>query len=213
MQYPLNIELKNVRCVVLGGGHVALRKVRTLLSAEAEVMVIAPEAEQAIFDLAAQGKISFSRSSYTRGDLVGAKLVILATNDSEVNNAAGEEARELGILVNAPKEPEKSDFSVPASVRRGSLLLTVSTGNNSPGLARFIREKLEEDFPEVLSEWLEILHTLREEMKDRLPTSRDREAFWRYALNERLLDMVKQGNIKQAEAEIRNAAYGFEPQS
>ena len=213
MQYPMNIELKNVRCVVLGGGHVALRKVKTLLSAEAEVMVIAPEAEPGILELAAQGKISYSRASYTRGDLMGAKLVILATNDSAVNNAAGDEAREFGILVNAPKEPERSDFSVPASVRRGSLLLTVSTGNNSPGLSRYIREKLEEDFPEVLSEWLEVLHALREEMKDKLPTSRDREAFWRYALNDRLLDMVKQGNIKQAEAEIRNAADGFKPKS
>ena len=213
MQYPMNIELKNVRCVVLGGGHVALRKVKTLLLAEAEVVVIAPTADEEILRLAAEGKISYSRASYEHGDLMGARLVILATNDSEVNKAAADEARELGILVNAPREPERSDFSVPASLRRGSLLLTVSTGNNSPGLARFIREKLEEDFPECFSEWLEVLHKLRNEMKEKLPTSRDREAFWRYALNGRLLDLVKEGHIDKAEAEIRHAALGFGAES
>ena len=213
MQYPMNMELKNVRCVVLGGGHVALRKIKTLLTAEAEVVVISPDAEPEILQLAADGKISYSRATYTHGDLIGAKLVILATNDSDANLAACDEARSLGILVNAPKEPEHSDFSVPASLRRGSLLVTVSTGTNAPGLARFIREKLEEDFPEVLGEWLEIVHRLREELKEKLATSRDREAFWRYALNDRLLDMVKQGNLQKAEADIRNAALGFRAES
>ena len=209
MQYPMNIELKNVRCVVLGGGHVALRKIKTLLAAEAEIMVIAPEAEEEILALAAEGKISYSRAEYEHGDLHGAKLVILATNDSDVNKTASEEAKALGILVNAPKEPERSDFSVPATLRRGNLLVTVSTGNYAPGLARYIREKLEEDFPEVLGEWLNVVHKLREEMKEKLATSRDREAFWRYALNDRLLDLVKQGKMQEAEADIRNAALGF----
>ena len=209
MQYPMNMEIKNERCVVLGGGHVALRKIKTLLAAEAEIVVIAPEVEEDVAALADEGKISYNRAAYERGDLLGAKLVICATNDEDVNRAAIDEARSLGILVNAPKEPHLSDFSVPASIRRGSLLVTVSTGDMSPALSRLIREKLEDDFPESFSEWLEILHVIREEVKEKLPTSRERENFWRQAMDENILSLVREGKIKQAEDEVRNAVDGY----
>ena len=208
MQYPINVELKNERCVVLGGGHVALRKIKALLAAEAAVMVIAPDAEDEILDLVTDGKISYSRSAYAYGDLQGAKLVICATDNSDVNREAICEARELGILVNAPKEPNLSDFSVPASFRRGSLLVTISTGDISPAFSRLIREKLEEDFPECFSSWLEVLHHLRKEMKQKLATPEERENFWRVALNDKVLELVKNGDLQQAEVEVRYAAFG-----
>lgn len=205
MQYPLNMEIKDERCIVLGGGSVALRKTKTLVEAQAQVFVIAPQATEGIQELAAAGKISWSKATYERGDLIGAKLVICATDDEAANREAIEEARSLGILVNAPSEPQLSDFSVPASFRRGSLLVTVSTGDISPAFSRLIREKLEEDFPESFSGWLEILHGIRDEMKEKLATTKEREEFWRIAMNDDLLQLVKDGNLKKAEDEVRDA--------
>jgi len=208
MQYPMNVELSGRRCVVLGGGPVACRKVAALRQAEGDVVLIAPEVVPELSQLAALEKIEWRRAFYEQGCLKGAFLVVCATNDETVNRQAAEEARREGVLVNAPAQPALSDFSVPASLRRGKLLLTVSTGNLSPALSRKLREHLEEEFPPVFGQWLERLHILREEVKEKLGSSRARESFWRNALNERILGLVRAGRIGQAEVELRHAIDG-----
>ena len=208
MQYPMNMELGGRRCVVLGGGPVARRKVGTLRQAGASVLVIAPSVSPELEALAESGEIQWRRAPYEQGCLRDAFLVICATDDEAVNRQAAAEARQRGVLVNAPAQPELSDFSVPASLRRGNLLLTVSTGNLSPALSRALREHLDREFPPMFGEWLERLHLLREEVKARLGSSREREAFWRDALNEHILELVGTGQIEQAEVEVRNAIDG-----
>ena len=213
MQYPMNMVMDGRLCVVLGGGSVALRKVGTLQKAGARVLVIAPEVLPQLAEMAQAGKIRWQRSSYVQGCLAGAFLVVCATDDMDANRQAAEEARRAGILVNSPAQPELSDFSVPASVRRGKLLLTVSTGNLSPAFSRVLREYLEEVFPPVFGEWLERLPCLREEAKERFGSSREREEFWRSALNERILELVRAGMLDQAEVELRHAIDGGRTES
>ncbi len=213
MQYPMNMELAGRRCVVLGGGSVACRKVAALRQAEGAVVLIAPEAVPGLSRLAELGEIEWRRTVYEEGCLKGAFLVICATDDETANRRAAEEARREGVLVNAPAQPELSDFSVPASLRRGKLLLTVSTGNLSPALSRKLREHLEEEFPPAFGQWLEQLHLLREEVKEKLGSSRARESFWRSALNERILGLVRAGRIDQAEVELRHAIDGGRTES
>ena len=208
MLYPMNMKLSGRRCVVLGGGAVAFRKVGTLRQAEARVAVIAPEVVPALAEMAERGEIEWQRASYEQGCLRGAFLVICATDDAAVNRQAAEEARREGALVNAPAQPELSDFSVPASLRRGNLLLAISTGDLSPAFSRVLREYLEEEFPPVFGEWLERLHVLREEAKARIGTSREREAFWRRAMDRHVLDFVRDGQLDRAEAELRYAIDG-----
>ncbi len=211
--YPINLDLRTRCCAVVGGGSVALRKVRTLLQAEAAVTVIAPVLTAELAAFAAQGKISWRQKKYAEGDLHGFFLVISATNSAATNTRSAMEARREGALVNVVEPSRLSDFTVPAQIRRGDLLLTVSTGGKSPALARQLRRELEHDFGDTYGAWLEKLALWRTEMKARLETSQQRENFWRQAMDTEVLNLVKQGKLDEAEAKIKDAIGNFGAES
>jgi len=211
--YPINLDLKNRLCAVLGGGNVALRKVKTLLAAEARITVIAPVLTGDLAHLAEIGRVNWLGKKYEAGDLRGFFLVICATNNSQTNIKAAIEAKRESALVNVVEPSHLSDFTVPAQVRRGDLLLTVSTGGKSPALARQLRRELEKDFGDTYGAWLEQLALLRKEMRSRLESSHDREMFWRQALDAEVLELVKRGELKKAEAKIRDAIGSFGSES
>ncbi len=213
MLYPMNLNLAGRPCTVLGGGSVALRKVRALLAAEAEVTVISPVLHEELQELAESGRIHWQKGCYEAGKLPQSFLFICATDRPEINRQAVREARERNMLVNAPAQPELSDFTVPASFRRGNLMVTISTDGMSPACARQIRKHLEQEFPESFALWLERLHELRTEWRELLPESRDRENFWRKALDEEILALVRNGKLEQAEVRIKNAFDGNWSQS
>ena len=207
--YPINLDIKGRFCAVVGGGPIALRKVRSLLQAGARVLLIAPVLTVDLAKLAATGQIVWQAKIYESGDLKGFFIVICATNDPAVNAQAAAESKREGALVNVVEPSALSDFSVPAQVQRGDLLLTVSTGGKSPALARQLRRELEHEFGDTYGAWLERLAALRREMKFRLENSRQREEFWRQALDVQVLELVKRGELKRAEAKIRNAIDSF----
>ena len=207
MKYAMNLEMKGRRCVVLGGGPVALRKVRRLVRAEAAVTVIAPMAVMELAELALAGRVQWQQRGYEESDLDGAFLVVCATNDADVNVRAAEAAKKRGALVNAPAQPALSDFTVPASLSRGKLLFTISTAGGSPALSRAIRQQLEALYPKSFGNWLEMVAALREEQKERLATARDRERFWRMALDDGILQLVRAGRLDEAKEKVRNAAH------
>lgn len=207
MFYPMNLDLTGRRCVVVGGGQVAERKVMGLLAAGGRITLIAPRLTQRLLELARAGMVDWYELSYMQGMLQGMEplLVFCATDSIEVNELAAQEARDAGALVNVVTEPGTTDFTVPSSFRRGELLVTVSTAGASPGFARAMRRELEQEFPESFGPWLEKLKEIRGEMKERLGSSRARRDFWRQALSSGVLDLVRSGKLEQAEAEIRNA--------
>ena len=207
MKYAMNLEMKGRRCVVLGGGPVALRKVRRLVRAEAAVTVVAPVAVMELAELALTERIAWQKRGYEESDLDGAFLVICATNDADVNAQAAQAAKKRGMLVNAPAQPSLSDFTVPASLSRGKLLFTISTDGGSPALSRAIRQQLEALYPKSFGDWLEIVAALREEQKERLGTAREREQFWRTALDDGILQLVRAGRLDEAKEKVRHAAH------
>ena len=213
MKYAMNLEMKGRPCLVLGGGPVALRKARTLLHAEAAVTVAAPRLTEELADLAAAGRLRWRAHCYEETMLAGMFLVVCATDDRAANEAAARSAKARGVLVNAPAQPELSDFTVPASLARGRLLLTVSTDGLSPALSRAIRAQLATLYPEALGDWLERLAAVRRELKAETGTARAREAFWRRAMSVEILDMVRQGRSEEAEERIRHAAHLFRTES
>ena len=129
------------------------------------------------------------------------------TDDAAVNARAATAAKARGVLVNAPAQPELSDFTVPASFSRGRLMFTVSTDGGSPGLSRAIRRQLEELYPAAFGDWLETVAALREGVKEQLATARDREAFWRRALNPEILELVRTGHLLEAKGQVIHAAH------
>ena len=142
--YTINlIGLQSQQSVVVGGGCVAARKVEGLLTADAQVRVISPVIYPDLQKLVDSGAISHTRRTYQDGDLVGAFLVIAATDDPTVNHAVWVEGTKRGCLVNVVDDPEHSTFILPAILYRGEMSVAISTGGGSPALARRLRERLE----------------------------------------------------------------------
>ena len=141
--YPVYLNLRGRRCVVIGGGSVAEGKIAGLLHSGARVCVISPDATPGIRQLAGDGAVRWEERRYLDGDLEGAFIAIAATNVREVNRRIFEEANEKGVMLNAVDDPPHCSFIAPSIVRRGPVTLAISTGGASPALARKLRESLQ----------------------------------------------------------------------
>ncbi len=157
--YPINLNVKNQRCLVIGGGQVAKRKVETLLSYQARVEIIAPFTEivSELFYLIRNNRILHLASEYQSSLLQGVFLVFCATDSEQLNQRIASDAHSLGILVNVVDDPQFCTFTVPAVMHRGELTVSVSTGGNSPALARALRDKMEHEYG---TEWSSLLNFL-----------------------------------------------------
>jgi siroheme synthase-like protein len=164
-EYPLVLRLASRRCVVVGGGAVATRKVQSLVGCGADVTVVAPDLSSEIEGLAGTGRLRAQRRAFEPADLDGAILVFAATDSREVNQHVAQAARARGVLVNVADDPSACDFTVPALVRRGDIVLTVSTGGRSPAFARFLREQLDDWLTEARCELLELLSDARRDLR------------------------------------------------
>ncbi len=140
--YPLFLDLTDKLCIVVGGGAVAERKARGLLNAGARVRLISPEVTRGVRRLARQGRIEVVPREYQEGDLDGAALAIAATNASEVNMRVKGESKRLSIPLNVADRPDLGDFIVPAVVRKGPVVVAVSTSGLLPVLARRLKEEI-----------------------------------------------------------------------
>ncbi len=140
MRYPLFLELNGQPVTVVGAGKVATRKIRTLLAAGAAVTVIAPVATAVLRRLKS---VRWVRRRYKPGDLRGARLVVVATDDLDVNRKVCAEGKHRRQLVNCAAPPEAGNFIVPAIVRHGAFTIAISTGGASPSAAKALRQKLE----------------------------------------------------------------------
>lgn len=143
--YPVNLDLRQKPCVVVGGGTVAERKVKGLLAAEAIVRVVSPELTPTLQQLAVAGRITWLAQDFAPEDVADAFLVFAATGSAEVQEAVQSAARQMGCLVNQADAPELCDFHVPAVLRRGDLVVTVSTSGASPALAAALKARLEQE--------------------------------------------------------------------
>lgn len=167
--YPLYANLDGCRVVVVGAGAVALRKIATLLDCGADVTVIAPSACNEVLRLAAGGCISYLAREYERDDLDGALLAIAATSSREVNEAVSADAQAKPILVNVVDVPELCSFIVPSALRRGMFQIAVTTGGAAPGIARSVRQELEDAYPPWWEDYIAFLAMERALVKARVP--------------------------------------------
>jgi len=162
--YPVFLKLKNKVCVVIGGGKVAERKILGLLAVGAKVKVISPDLTPKLKSLYEKGTFIWEERPYRRGDLTGAFLVIAATNDPSVQEEIFKEAEEKNIPCNVVDRPEYCTFIVPSIIKRGDLVIAISTSGASPALARRLRETLEEIFGEEYTLYLNLMRKIREKI-------------------------------------------------
>jgi len=161
---PLNITVRDMPVLIIGGGSVAERKVKSLLEAGAAVRVVAPELTEELARLAAEGAVILKKGCYDQRDLNGIFLVVAATNDAETNRQIAADARQLRMLVAVATEPKAGNCSFPAVLRRGELEISVSTNGTCPGFAAVVRDLLASVIGEEYSTILATLALEREKL-------------------------------------------------
>jgi precorrin-2 dehydrogenase / sirohydrochlorin ferrochelatase len=181
--YAMFVDLQGKRCLVVGGGEIAARKVQGLLDAEAVVVVVSPALCEELAILAGRGVITHQARPFRADDVLGCMLVIGATDQVEVNAAVGRAARAHDVLVNIVDTPEACDFIAPAIVRRGALQIAISTGGHSPTLAKRIRMQLEAAYGPEFGRLLEKLGRERKRIRHLIRDPDLRKAYY-----ERLVD-------------------------
>ena len=204
-RYTVQLNMENRRCVVVGGGQVALRKVQSLLEAGAAVTVIAPVILPEI--IALQRKfpaLSLCQRRYENGDVTNAFLVIAATDNGQVNTAVAEEARKNHCLLNVTDDPDAGNFTVAGTYDNGSLHFSAATGGN-PRLTHLLLNDLQKQYGDDMAAFAAFLDEQREIIKQLLPDTRARQEFWRNTLTNQLLQEVKQGRLQQVKEIIINA--------
>jgi precorrin-2 dehydrogenase/sirohydrochlorin ferrochelatase len=162
--FPIFLKLTGRPCVVIGAGHLAESKIKSLQAANARVTVIAPAANERIVAMADSGEITWHQREYAAGDVAGNFLVIAATDNPAVNRAVFAEAEAAGILINAVDDPPFCDFYFPSVVRRGDLQIAISTAGASPALAQRLRKEINALLPLDTGDWLTELGNLRREV-------------------------------------------------
>ena len=171
-----------------------------LREAGAQPQVIAPDLCETLQQQARAGEIQLVQRRYQPGDLEGAWLVIAATDDPAINEAVWQEAQLRGILVNVVDDPPHCNFHVPATVRRGALTLSISTGGTSPALARRIRQDLEQEYDAVYEGYLALLGRLRPLIQDTVSGAARRKALWEALLDSQILELLRSGEYDAAGA-------------
>jgi siroheme synthase-like protein len=201
--YPIFFNLRSKTGVVVGGGKVAFRKLKTLLDCGVDLTVISPKPCPEIVKLSKDRSIRLIRRDYEAGDLKDAMIAIVCTDVKKVNRKVAGDARKAGVLVNVADDPEPSDFIIPSFFRRRNLTIAVSTSGVSPALARKIRSKLEKSFGEEYGSLLSIIGEVRSAIKEK-GIIVDVDA-WQDALDlDLLIQHVQAGQGEKAKAFLLN---------
>ena len=204
--YPVFLNLEGKRCVVVGGGDVAERKVLALLDSGASVTVISPELTERLYDLKFAGRIEHLQRDYREGDLKGAFIVIAATSEMDVNRKVSGDAE--GIPVNVVDTPELCSFIVPSVLRRGPLTIAVSTSGTSPALSRSIREELEALYTEEVGTLLEHIVRIRKELMGSDLSPEKRTAILKSLGSRETLRILRQKGIDETRRYIQDLLEG-----
>jgi len=191
--YPVFLKIENKPCVVVGGGKIALRKVLSILECRGKIEVISPELCSGLKNLVESGRIKWREKCFEKGDLKGVFLAVAATDDAAANREVLEECREKGIPVNVVDDPESSDFFLPSVVRRGSLVLAVSTCGRSPALASRIRKELGALYGPEYGALVDLLGEMRKELLEKGTPEKERR--------ERLVELAHK-NLQELTVEI-----------
>jgi precorrin-2 dehydrogenase/sirohydrochlorin ferrochelatase len=159
--YPIFLKVETRLCLVVGGGEVGARKVKTLLSCGASVALVSLELVEWLEEKIEEGVVDLLGDHYEEKYLEGCSLVIAATDDLELNRRIAKDAEKRRLLCNVVDYPQEGNFILPALIQRGALTLAISTSGKSPALARQIREDLEHRFGEEYADFLEIMGAVR----------------------------------------------------
>ncbi len=201
--YPILVDLKDKKTVVLGGGQVALRKIVALLECGADVNIISRDLITELQDLLTEGKIRLLDREFREDYLEGAFLMIASTDDPKINQRVSEIARKKGILVNAVDQPADCTFIVPSVIRRGDLLIAVSTSGKSPAMAKRVRERLSGEFGWEYGGFLLLMGKLRKEILSKDLSPEMNSSLFHELVDSPILDLIKRKEWKGVAEQLK----------
>jgi len=191
--FPIQLDIRGRRCLVVGGGGVGTRKAQSLLACGGAVTVVSPAVTEELQRLAARGDLALRMREYDGADLEGAFLVIGATDDETLNRRVSADAERRGILCNIADRPEKCNFILPAVVRRGDLVLTVSTSGRSPALAKKLRRSLQAQFGEEYAVLLDLMGAIRRRLLAEAHAPEEHKPVFERLVHSDILTWIREG--------------------
>jgi len=202
--YPVFLNLKGVKAVVVGGGRVAERKASALLKAGALVKIISPAITKTLEKYKKQGLVSHIKREYRPGDLKDAFIVIAATSSRPTNVTIEAESKNLPRLINVVDTPTMGNFIVPSIVNRGHLTIAISTEGSSPALSKAIRKELEEIYGPEFSDYLKFVEGIRRQAMKKIKDSGDREKFLKSLASEDIFRTLRKNGVKATVKKIQS---------
>jgi len=199
--YPAFIDLRNKPALVIGGGSVAERKVRSLLAAGADVRVISPDITKGLAKLRDRGLLKHTRRTYRKGDLKKAFIVIAGTSSPLVNKKIADEAE---CLINVIDVPSEGNYIVPSLVRQGALSIAISTEGASPAISKAIRKEIEGLYGKEYGRYLKFVETVRQKALIDIKNSRKRKRFLNFLASEKNLSRLREKGYDEVAGEILN---------
>jgi len=199
--YPAFIDLRNKPAVVIGGGSVAERKVRSLIEAGADVRVISPEITKGIAELRDRALLKHSKRTYIKGDLKKAFIAIAGTSSPLVNKKIADEAECLINVINVPSE---GNFIVPSLVRQGALTIAISTEGASPAISKAIRKEIEGLYGKEYGRYLKFVENIRQKTLTDIKNTRKRKRILNFLASEEILGLLREKGFQETAAEILN---------
>ena len=196
--YPVMLDVRGRLAIVVGGDRVAAEKAAALSASGAQVSVINPTFCDELLMQAEYKRVTLRRKVYEPGDLEGAFVVVAATNDTQLVEAIWTETQRSGQLVNIVDIPERCSFIMPSILRRGQLTIAVSTEGASPGLAKRIRQNLEEIFPLAYGPYLRLAALARTHLRKNGVSYQRRDDFFSDFFTSDVLARLVEGNVAQA---------------
>lgn len=172
--FPLNIDSANLKCLVIGGGTIAYRKLKILLKANFNISVVAISCNEEVKNLINEHHIKLSTREFSAADINGYNLIVSATDNQEINRLAADTALDKGLLINVVDQPELSNFIFPAIIDRSPITISISSDGYSPTVSRFLRSELEKTIPFTVGKLAENASAIRNKNKE-LPAIEKKE--------------------------------------
>lgn len=198
--FPVFLNLDGKKVVVIGGGGVAERKVRTLVKAGAIVKLISPDIANALEKLKKRGLLIHIKRQYKKGDLKNAFLVIAGTSSARINQKIAQDAKHL---INVIDNPSEGNFIAPSLVKRGPLTIAISSEGTSPAAAKFIRKEIESIYGKEFIQYLKFLGTMRTRALNEIKDNKKRTEFLKSLASKKIFDTVREKNISSLRKQIR----------
>lgn len=193
--YPINLDINGRPCLVVGGGRVGARKVKTLLECGAKVTVVSPAAEASLAQLAETQDIRLEQRSYRPEDVQGQFLVIGATDDEDLNQRIHADAERHHILCNIADRPAICNFILPAIVRRGDFVMAISTAGKSPAFAKHIRRRLQREYGPEYGQLLDLMGAIRTRLLAEAHAPEAHKPLFEALIDGGLLDLIRSADI------------------